>query len=217
MDLELIIKEFMLNYGVFSIFLIVALEYANLPLPSEIVLPFVGIMAVEYNMNIYMVIILSVVGGIVGSLTNYYIGYKYGNPLLFKLKEKYPKTQKAIRESNNVMEKYDKISVMFSRLIPLLRTMISIVAGVNKMNVYSFISYSTIGITVWNTFLITVGYFVGDNMNTIHKILTTYTKSSIGVLLIVVVLIVSIWKIKKIKNKSTDEELVNINEIDEKK
>ncbi|MFI3210980.1 MAG: DedA family protein [Peptostreptococcaceae bacterium] len=217
MDLELIIKEFMLNYGVLSIFLIVALEYANLPLPSEIVLPFVGIMAVEYDMNIYMVIILSVVGGIVGSLTNYYIGYKYGNPLLFKLKEKYPKTQNAIRESNNIMEKYDKISVMFSRLIPLLRTMISIVAGVNKMNIYSFISYSSIGIAVWNTFLITVGYFVGDNMHKIHSILTSYTKSSIIVLLILVIFVVCIWQLKKIKKKPTDEELINTNEIDEKK
>ena len=118
MEIGNIIEEFILNYGLISILIIVALEYANLPLPSEIVLPLAGILSSEYNMNVILVILVSILGGIVGSLTNYYIGYKFGNPLIYALKSKYPKTKRAIKESYRFMEKYENISVMLSRLVP---------------------------------------------------------------------------------------------------
>ena len=102
MNLEILIQNFVLEYGLFSIFLIVALEYANIPLPSEIVLPFAGILSAEYDMNIFLVIFVSILGGIFGSITNYYIGYKFGNPFLFKLKEKFPKTKRAIKECRSL-------------------------------------------------------------------------------------------------------------------
>lgn len=187
MNLEILIQNFVLEYGLFSIFLIVALEYANIPLPSEIVLPFAGILSAEYDMNILLVIIVSILGGIFGSLTNYYIGYKFGNPLLFKLKEKFPKTKRAIKESNKWMEKYNKISVMITRLVPLARTFISIVAGVNRMNIYSFTIFSSIGISIWNILLISMGYIVGDNMDKISYILSSYTKVLIVLFIILVI------------------------------
>ncbi len=203
MTLELLIENFILDYGLFSIFLIVALEYANLPLPSEIVLPFAGIIAFEYNMNLNLVIIVSILGGIVGSLTNYYLGYRLGNPLLYKLKTKYPKTRSAIKESNKWMDKYNKASVMLSRLVPLARTFISIVAGVNKMNIYTFTIYSTIGISIWNIFLILIGYLVGDNMDTISQILSTYSKGIIILMLIGFVVLIIINK--KSNNSKYDD------------
>ncbi len=187
MNLEILIQNFVLEYGLFSIFLIVALEYANIPLPSEIVLPFAGILSAEYDMNIFLVIFVSILGGIFGSITNYYIGYKFGNPFLFKLKEKFPKTKRAIKESNKWMEKYNKISVMITRLVPLARTFISIVAGVNRMNIYSFTIFSSIGISIWNILLISMGYIVGDNMDKISYILSSYTKVLIVLFIILVI------------------------------
>ena len=123
MEIGVIIEEFILNYGLISIFIIVALEYANLPLPSEIVLPLAGILSSEYGMNIVLVILVSILGGVTGSLTNYYLGYRFGNPLIYFLKSKYPKTQRAIKESHRFMDKYEKISVMLSRLVPIARTL----------------------------------------------------------------------------------------------
>ncbi len=144
MEFGIIIEEFILNYGLISIFIIVALEYANLPLPSEIVLPLAGILSSEYSMNIVLVILVSILGGVIGSLTNYYLGYRFGNPLIYFLKSKYPKTQRAIKESHRFMDKYEKISVMLSRLVPIARTFISIVAGVTRMSILDFTLYSTI-------------------------------------------------------------------------
>lgn len=202
MSLEILIQNFVLEYGLFSIFLIVALEYANIPLPSEIVLPFAGILSAEYDINIFLVIIVSILGGIFGSITNYYIGYKFGNPLLFKLKEKFPKTKRAIKESNEWMEKYNKISVMVTRLVPIARTFISIVAGVNRMNIYSFTIFSGIGISIWNILLITIGYIVGDNMDKISYILSSYTK----VLIVLFIILFIGFIIFRKKQKNTDIE-----------
>lgn len=202
MNLEILIQNFVLEYGLFSIFLIVALEYANIPLPSEIVLPFAGILSAEYDINIFLVIIVSILGGIFGSITNYYIGYKFGNPLLFKLKEKFPKTKRAIKESNKWMEKYNKISVMITRLVPLARTFISIVAGVNRMNIYSFTIFSSIGISIWNILLISMGYIVGDNMDKISYILSSYTK----VLIVLFIILFIGFIIFRKKQKNTDIE-----------
>ena len=203
MELGIIIEEFILNYGIISIFIIVALEYANLPLPSEIVLPLAGILASEYNMNIILVILASIIGGIVGSLTNYYLGYCFGNPLIYKLKKKYPKTKRAIKESYRWMEKYEKISVMLSRLVPIARTFISIVAGVTRMGVWEFILYSSVGISLWNTILILIGFVIGDNMNQISYILGTYSKA-IAILLVISFIIYLVLK-KKNVNKNNKE------------
>ena len=203
MELGIIIEEFILNYGIISIFIIVALEYANLPLPSEIVLPLAGILASEYNMNIILVILASIIGGIVGSLTNYYLGYCFGNPLIYKLKRKYPKTKRAIKESYRWMEKYEKISVMLSRLVPIARTFISIVAGVTRMGVWEFILYSSVGISLWNTILILIGFVIGDNMNQISYILGTYSKA-IAILLVISFIIYLVLKNKNVNRNNKE-------------
>ncbi len=175
MEISLLIEEFIKNYGIVSIFIIVALEYANAPLPSELVLPLVGILALKFDMSLSLVIIASILGGLFGSIINYYLGYKFGQPLLALIKNKYPKTKKSIKASYRWLAKYEKISVMLSRLVPLARTFISIVAGVTKMNVVEFSIYSGIGIAVWNTILIFIGYILGNNMGLISTILKNYS------------------------------------------
>lgn len=187
MEISLLIEEFIKNYGIVSIFIIVALEYANAPLPSELVLPLVGILALKFDMSLSLVIIASILGGLFGSIINYYLGYKFGQPLLALIKNKYPKTKKSIKASYRWLAKYEKISVMLSRLVPLARTFISIVAGVTKMNVVEFAIYSGIGIAIWNTILIFIGYILGNNMSLISTILKNYSNVLIVILGVVFV------------------------------
>lgn len=194
MELSVFVENFIRDYGLISIFVIVALEYANAPLPSEIVLPFAGILSLKFGMNLASVIFISILGGILGSIINYYLGYKLGNPLIDFLKRKYPKTKKSIKASYKWITKYDKISVMISRLVPLARTFISIVAGVIKMNIVVFLLYSTIGIGIWNTILIGMGYILGNNMILIENILSKYS-----ILIGVIVAIIFVYLIKKNK------------------
>lgn len=200
MELSAIIEHFIMEYGLISIFIIVMLEYANAPLPSEIVLPFAGVLALKFSMNLASVIFVSILGGILGSVINYYLGYKLGNPLIDFLKRKYPKTKKSIKSSYKWITKYDKVSVMISRLVPLARTFISIVAGVTRMNIIAFMLYSTIGIGIWNTILISMGYIVGNNMVLIGDILSKYS-IFIGVLIVLILGYLIKVKIKGYKNK----------------
>lgn len=197
MDFNILAENLIEQYGLISIFLVVMLEYANFPLPSEIVLPFIGIMISRGNINFALALMVSVFGGIVGSITNYLIGLYFGKPLLKYMMKKYPKTQPSIRSSMWWMNKYGKISVMIARVVPVARTVISIPAGINKMNISIFILYSTIGISVWNIILIYLGYIFGDNLSLIAYMVKNYSLI-VGTLLAIVIVIFYRKKRKKI-------------------
>ena len=193
MEFRLLVEEFIINYGLVSIFIVVALEYANLPLPSELVLPLVGIFAFKYNINFAQVVIISILGGITGCIVNYYLGYKFGKPLIEIIIGKFPKTEKSVMSSYSWIKKYDKISVMISRVVPVARTFISIVAGVIKMDIIAFIIYSTIGIGIWNIALISAGYLLGHKMHIITTILKQYSM----LVFIIVIILALVYIIKK--------------------
>lgn len=198
MDINTLAISFMNQYGLISIFIIIMLEYANFPLPSEVVLPLVGIMISKGNFNFFWVLIISIIAGVTGSITNYLIGLKFGNPLIKYLLSKYPKMKKSIDVSVWLLNKYGRISVMASRIIPVARTFISIPAGINKMNMYSFIWYSSIGIGLWNSILIGLGYMLGDNLSKIGYIVKNY--SMLIFILILIMIIICLRKNRYIKN-----------------
>lgn len=201
MEFRSLVEEFIINYGLISIFIVVALEYANLPLPSELVLPLVGIFAFKYNMNFTQVVTISILGGITGCIVNYYLGYKFGKPLIEIIIGKFPKTEKSVMASYSWIKKYDKISVMISRVVPVARTFISIVAGVIKMNIITFIIYSTIGIGIWNLALISAGYLLGHKIHIITTILKQYS-----LLVCIIAVIFTIVYIIKSRIKKTHKD-----------
>lgn len=190
-------KSLIEQYGLISIFLIVMLEYANFPLPSEVVLPFIGIMVSKGNIDFGLALTISIIGGIVGSTINYLLGLYFGKPILKYMMKKYPKTRYSIKSSMWWMNKYGKISVMLARVVPVARTIISIPAGINKMNINIFVLYSTIGISLWNTVLIFLGYILGDNLSNIAYLIKNYSLI-VGIVLASVIVIIYSKKRKKI-------------------
>lgn len=180
------------------IFIAITLEYANLPLPSEVVLPLAGALCVLFNLNLYLVLGISILGGIFGALINYCLAYKYGHNLINWITNKIPKSKKSLEASYSFFEKHNNLAVLLARLIPLARTFISIIAGTLKMNCFKFIIFSAIGISVWNSALILGGYIFFDNMEAITSILTTYSNIIKTILLIVLFL----YSFKYIKNKN---------------
>lgn len=163
------------NYGYMAIFFIILLEYANLPIPSEIVLPIAGMIIIPGELNLSLVIIVSIIGGVVGSITNYWIGFKFGDTVVEFIISKLPNSKKSFKASYNFFEKYNNISVFLARLVPIARTIISIVAGTLRMNLFKFIIFSGIGISIWNTILIILGYVFYDNIVTAISIVAKYS------------------------------------------
>ena len=109
------LMEITSQIGYIGVIAIVGLEYACFPMPSEIVLPFVGFLATSSKMSFIGVLIASTFAGILGSLVCYYIGYFGGKPVLDKIGHKVPSTRKSIFAAKETFEKYDKISVMIAR------------------------------------------------------------------------------------------------------
>ena len=91
MALEQFLEVFIREYGLISMFLLVALEYANFPLPSEVVLPLIGMVGASYDMDFVTILITTTIAGIVGSLLNYWLGAKFGDGLLDYIRKKFPK------------------------------------------------------------------------------------------------------------------------------
>ncbi|ARC83828.1 hypothetical protein U732_326 [Clostridium argentinense CDC 2741] len=178
------------QWGYLGIALGVTLEYACIPIPSEVILPFIGILASQNSFSYLGVILVSVVAGIFGSIICYLIGSYGGNPLILSLTKKFPKTKKSTIALNKWFEKHGKLAVLFARLFPLTRTYVSFIAGATKLNSIIFILYSLVGITLWNTVLITLGYFVGENWTIIETLMRQYSTACAVIALIIIVVII---------------------------
>ncbi len=184
--------------GYAAVTLITAMEYACLPfLPSEVIFPIIGVIASQGRITFIGALLASIVGGLLGSIICYLIGYYGGYSLLEKIKVKFPKVKGSIEAVDTWFAKYGKAAVMLTRLVPLTRTYISIIAGSAKLGFANFILFSLIGITVWNTFLVSLGYFVGSNLEYVNVIMKNY---SIVVMIAAVCAVAAvIYKIRKRK------------------
>lgn len=153
------ILDYLARYGLIFLFLIIFLEYLNFPgLGAAIIMPAIGVGALKYNINILLAILISILAGVLASYILFYISYFFGKPLLTKVYNKFPKSRKAIDKTFHYIENYGYKGVLIARLIPVGRTLIPFVAGLFKMNILKFTIYSTIGIAIWNTVLIYIGY-----------------------------------------------------------
>lgn len=157
------IMEYFVKYGGVAIFVIVLLEYMNLPgFPAGVIMPLAGMWAAKGNIHFIPTILITVAAGLTGSLILYWIGYTGGELILAKYLNRFPKQRPAIERKLEWVRKRGSIGIFLSKLIPMIRTLISIPAGVSKMNLVSYTISSTLGILVWNLFFVGAGYFLGD-------------------------------------------------------
>lgn len=162
MTLEIVMQYFA-RYGGIAIFVIVLLEYLNLPgFPAGVIMPLAGVWAAKGNINFMIALLITVAAGLLGSLLLYLLGYKGGELFLSKYMKKFPKQKPAIDKNLELIRKKGCIGIFFSKLIPMVRTIISIPAGVLKMNIWEYIVSSTLGILVWNLLFVGAGYYLGD-------------------------------------------------------
>ena len=159
MGIELIIDYFT-RYGLIFLFVIIFLEHLNCPgLPATVVMPTIGAFVSETKNSLFLVILISIAAAVLGSIALYIIGYHIGTPILEYVNKKAPKTKKYTDEILNYSDKYGNKAIFVCRLIPVIRTLISLVSGVLKTEFWGFVLYSAIGISIWNTVLISFGYF----------------------------------------------------------
>jgi membrane protein DedA with SNARE-associated domain len=185
----------MLGYG--GVVLLMAIESAAIPLPSEMIMPFAGYLVDEGRFNIWLLALAGAIGNLFGSLITYYIGKYGGRPLVWRYGRYVLISHKDLERAEKWVDKYGSIGIFFSRLLPVIRTYISLPAGVVRMNLVKFISYSFIGAYIWSLFLAYIGLAWGEHW---EKIRVYFEKFDILVGLLAVIVIV--WYIRRHLNNS---------------
>lgn len=162
MDIHQIL-DYLSQYGIIVMFIIVFLEYLNVPgIPPGIIMPAAGIIISRGSQSFISTLILSIIAGLLGSIILYSIGYFGGRPILDKFCNKFPKSKRYIDKIASWTDKYGILSCFLARLIPVARTLISLTAGTFKCNPFNFILFSIPGIALWNFVFIYAGYAFGD-------------------------------------------------------
>jgi membrane protein DedA with SNARE-associated domain len=156
---------YMANLNYFTIALLMLIESTFLPLPSEIVIPFAAYKAAQGDLNIFMVIFMGTVGALAGSLINYTLAYYLGRPIVYKLAgsklgKLFLLSEEKIKHAEDYFIKNGRTSTFIGRLVPGIRHLISIPAGLAKMNLRDFILYTFIGAGIWNIILGIIGFYL---------------------------------------------------------
>lgn len=174
MDFALFAAQFE-SMGMFFIVLIIFLEYACFPIPSEIVLPLSGVIGLQLGLSFLSLYLLSVLAGLCGCAVCFFIGYWGGHPVIRRLFSRSSRMMRGLTRTCNWYEKKGCYTVLVGRVVPIFRTWISFVAGLCRQNPLSFFLYSAIGIGVWNALLLGAGYYFTENYRAVADIISRYS------------------------------------------
>ena len=182
------------TWGYVGICFLIFLENIFPPIPSEVILTFGGFLTTYSKLSPLGVIISATVGSLAGGIVLYYLGFFCSRGLnkLFKSDD--------INKANTWFKNKGCKTVLYCRFIPIVRSLVSIPAGINKMNMPLFLIYTTLGTIIWNAFLVYAGVILGDNWPYFAGVIRRYSK--VVLVSIILIILVKIWIsfLKKKKN-----------------
>ena len=186
-----------LDMGYMGIFLLMMIESSFIPFPSEIVLIPAGYLVHEGEMNMLLVFLAALFGSLAGAFINYFGALIIGRRLLLKFGKYFFVSNSAMDKMEAFFQKHGPISTFTGRLIPGIRQLISIPAGLSRMSLFPFTLYTALGAGIWSMVLIMLGYIVGENQALITTYLHQITLAVLGTLVVLVFVY-----IRRIKTKN---------------
>jgi len=156
---------YMANLNYFTVALLMAIESTFMPLPSEVVVPFAAYKAAQGDLNVFLVVIFGTIGALSGSLINYTLAFYLGRPIIYRFAESkvgklFLLSKEKVEHAENFFLKNGKTSTFIGRLVPGVRHLISIPAGLAKMNLRDFMLYTFVGAGIWNIILAIIGFYL---------------------------------------------------------
>lgn len=199
-----VVDWYMANLNYFTVFLLMVVESSFIPFPSEVVIPFAAYKAAQGNLNVYMVVLAGTTGALVGAVINYYLAKYLGRPLVYKFADSKPGrilllSEDKVAHAEDYFLRNGKLSTLIGRLVPAVRQLISIPAGLAKMNMRDFLIYTTIGAGLWNIILAVIGFYLYEIKDQIFPYLSHILWSLGGLFVIYLVIKGIIWNRKKNK------------------
>jgi len=187
------ITEIMESFGYFGILFLIALENVFPPIPSEVILTFGGFMTTYTSLTPVGVIVVATLGSIIGAIILFLIGRVLDVERLEKIVDKYGKylrvKKEDIHRADAWFDKHGNKAVFFCRMVPLIRSLISVPAGMSGMSWTPFLFYTTLGTLIWNTVLVSLGVMVGDNWESIVNFLDVYSTIAYAIIALGIVVV----------------------------
>lgn len=195
-QLSFFIIHLIQSSGYLGIFILMTLESALIPIPSEVTMTFSGFLVNQGQLSFVLVVLVGAVANLVGSWVGYYIGYFLEESVIIELIKKYGKflliTEHDYNKATHWFNKYGTSVVFFSRLLPGIRTFISLPAGLAEMNIWRFSIYTFLGSLLWSGILTYIGFYLGSKWKDLE---VYYRKFE---LVIVVLLVLAVfWYINR--------------------
>ena len=191
------ILAIMAKFGYFGIIFAMFAENVFPPIPSEVIMPAAGFAVARGDLNLILVIVAGTLGCVIGSLPLYYLGRLFDEERLVIFSKKYGKyvfvKPDDVLASSRWFDKHGKKAIFFGRMVPGIRSLISIPAGMNNMPILSFMALTALGSSIWITVLTLAGYHLGNNYEVIETLLAPYSKF----FLILTMVIIIGWLIKR--------------------
>ena len=189
--------------GYVGILLLMAMESSLFPVPSELVVPPAGYLASQGQMNIWLVIFFSTLGSLIGALFNYALAYYLGRPWILRYGKYFLIPPEKFARVESFFLKHGEISTFTGRLIIVVRHLISLPAGLSKMDLKRFTIFTLVGSFIWVSILAYIGYIVGNNMDLVKSY---YKQAAIGLVVIMsIVLAVYIaWQKTRVRIEAED-------------
>ncbi len=177
------------NLGYWGVFIGMTIESACIPLPSEVIMPLAGFVAYEGKMSLIGITIVGAVGNLVGSWIAYFVGIKGGRPFLEKYGKYFLISHSKLEMAHDWFERYGHEAVLISRVLPVIRTFISLPAGIAEMDLKKFSIYTFLGSLTWCFVLGYIGFILGPNWSIIEQ----YFRYMDIIVVIGVIIIAAYW------------------------
>lgn len=207
--MDQLVQDIMQQYGYLGIFLLIFIENLFPPIPSEVILLFGGFMTVSAGLSLPLTIVAATVGSMVGAIVLYGLGHKLGmtgiQPFFSgRFGDLLGLTPNDLVRTTDWFHKRGPAAIFFCRFIPLIRSLISLPAGITKMNIGPFLVLTLIGSTIWNTVLVFLGHYAGQGWHRYEAIFSTYSSYFVRGLAVIVVLFLTYRIIKRRQLKRTE-------------
>ncbi|HEY0659554.1 MAG TPA: DedA family protein [Pyrinomonadaceae bacterium] len=192
------------SMGYFGIVFLMFVENVFPPIPSEFIMPLAGFMVTQNKFSLVGIIIAGTLGSVLGALPLYYLGKKLGEERIKNFADRHGKwltlSREDIDKSQKWFDRHGAGAVFFCRLVPGIRSFISIPAGINRMNMLSFLFFTVLGSAIWTSILAYAGYFLGSNFREVENYLDVVTYVVFGA-----IIALYLWRIFKSGKKKESE------------
>jgi membrane protein DedA with SNARE-associated domain len=191
------------DLGYVGILILMAMESSLFPVPSELIVPPAGYLASQGQLNIWLVIFFSTLGSLIGALFNYAIAYYLGRPWILRYGKYFLIPPEKFAKVESFFLKHGEISTFTGRLIIVVRHLISLPAGLSKMDLGRFTMFTLVGSFIWVSILAYIGYIVGNNMDLVKSY---YKQAVIGLVVImaIVLAVYIVWQMNRTGRETED-------------